>query len=421
MGRLHALLAGRRENIGSAFRAIREQKLRSLLTCLGIIIGVATVIVMVAVIDGFNRQFIASFQTFGATLVQFQRFDDRFGGGGPMPEEQRLRPLLTVDDADAIRRYAWAIEYVSPERWQFGNVEARFRGIRTTNATAGGVTHSYPDANSHYIERGRFFTAGEELHQAQVVVIGKSIAETLFPHLDPLGREISVNGRPLTVIGVFEKKGGFLDGGGADQQLVMPMGMFDRIWPERKRTYGVVIATVPKKAEWLELAIEQGTTILRERRGLSFNQPNNFGIRTPDQAIRTFRQITGGVSAAMLVIAGISLVIGGVGVMNIMLMSVTQRTREIGVRRAMGARQSDIRQQFITEAVTLSTIGGLTGVLVGVGISKLVGAVTPFPTSFSLGAVAAGLLVSTLVGLFFGTYPAFKAALLDPIEALRYE
>jgi putative ABC transport system permease protein len=413
MGRLARILAARRENVLQALRAIRENMLRSVLTCLGVIIGVATVILMVSLIQGFNREFVRSFQSFGATLVQFQRMDDRFGGGPP-PEEERLRPILSIDDADAIRRNAWAIRYVSPERWQFQNVDIRFRDRRTQNATAGGVTHEYPDANNHWVQRGRFFTAGEELHAAQVAVIGIGIAETLFGPLDPLGRTIAVNGRPFEVVGVFEKKGGFLDDGGADYQMVMPMGMFDRIWPDSKRTYGCVIATIPHKPEWVELAIDQGTAILRERRGLRFWQPNNFGVRTPDRAIRTFRQITGGVSAAMIVI-------GGVGVMNIMLMNVTQRTREIGVRRALGAKQWDIRQQFLTEAVTLSLVGGLAGVLLGVGFAQLLGAVSPFPTAFSPWSVVVGLGVASAVGLFFGSYPAFKAARLDPIEALRYE
>jgi putative ABC transport system permease protein len=420
MGRWDKIIAARRENVLTAFRAIREQKLRSFLTCLGIIIGVATVIVMVSLIQGFNQRFIAQFESFGATLVQFQKYEDRFGGGGPPPEEERLRPVLTLDDAEAIRRYAPSIAFVSPERWQSQNVEVRYLANRTNNATVGGVSHYYPDANNHFVQQGRFFSAGEELHSAQVTVIGVGIVEALFPHVDPLGREISINGRPFRVVGVFEKKGGFLDQG-ADQQLVIPIGVFDRIWPDLQRTYGCVIATIPKKPEWVSLAMEEGTQILRDRRGLRFNQPNNFAIRTPERTIRTFQQITGGVSAAMIVIAGISLIIGGVGVMNIMLMNVTQRTREIGVRRALGARQADIRQQFVTEAITLALVGGATGVAAGMGVSKLVGALSPFPTSISLPAIAAGLVVSALVGFFFGTYPAYKAARLDPIEALRYE
>jgi putative ABC transport system permease protein len=420
MTRLQRIVAARRENVLQALRAIREQKLRSFLTCLGIIIGVATVIVMVSLIQGFNQRFISQFQSYGATLVQFQRNEQRFGGGGPLPEAERLRPVLTLDDAEAIRRYASAIAYVSPERWQSDNIDVRFGRQHTNDVTVGGVTHTFPDANSFFVARGRFFTAAEELHNAAVAVIGEGVEEALFPHIDPLDREISVNGRPFRVIGVFEKKGGFLDSG-ADQQMVIPIGMFDRIWPNRQRTYGCVIATVPKKPELLNLAIEQGTQILRERHGLRFDQPNDFAVRTPEQTIRLFRQITGGVSAAMIVIAGISLVIGGVGVMNIMLMNVTQRTREIGVRRALGARRSDIRQQFVTEAITLALVGGATGVAIGIGIAKLVGAVSPFATSIAPGAIAAGLIVSGLVGFFFGTYPAMKASRLDPIDALRYE
>ncbi len=394
-------------------------KLRSALTCLGIIIGVATVIVMVSLIQGFNQQFISSFQSFGAYLVQFQKLEDNFSG---FPrEDERLRPNLTLDDAEAIRRYAWAIAYVSPERWQFQNTDVRYRERKVAGATVGGVTAVYPDANSHFVGRGRFFTQGEEHHSAQVTIIGNGIADLLFPRLDPLGRRISINGRPFEVIGVFEKKGSFLDQGGADQQMVIPVGIFDQIWPEAKKDYGCVIATVPKKPEWVELAIDQGTQILRDRRGLRFDQPNNFAVRTPDRYISIFRQITGGITTATMIIAGISLLIGGVGVMNIMLMNVRQRTREIGIRKALGARSRDILQQFLTEAITLSLVGGVAGVLIGLGIAQLVGYVSPFPAKFSLQAILAGLGVAILVGLFFGTYPAWKAAKLRPIESLRYE
>lgn len=416
--RFRAGLSARRENVASAFRSMRDMKLRSFLTCLGIIIGVATVIVMVSLIRGFNEQFIASFRTFGATLVQFQLRDDDFG---PPREDDRPRPPLTLDDAEAIRRYASAIRWVSPERWRFEGVDVRFRGRQAVSATVGGVTASYPDANSHFVQRGRFFTAGEERHDAQVAILGKSLVETLMPRLDPLGRKLSVNGRPFTVIGVFEAKGGFLGEGGSDQEVIIPMGQFDSIWPDALRTYGCVIATVPWKPEWVNLAIEQGTQILRDRRGLRFDQENNFAVRTPERYIRIFRQVTGGVSAAVLIIAGISLVIGGVGVMNIMLMNVTQRTREIGIRKAVGARRRDILQQFLTEAITLSLVGGAAGVLAGFGVALLIGKFSPIPPSFSAYAVVAGLVMAMLVGLFFGTYPAWRAARLDPIEALRYE
>jgi putative ABC transport system permease protein len=420
MSSLRMRLSATRENVASAFRSIREMKLRSFLTCLGIIIGVATVIVMVSLVQGFNDSFISSFRSFGATLVQFQKNEQSFGPQPPR-EDERLRRVLTLDDARAIARSASAIRWVSPERWQFEGTEVRWRDARASGATVGGVTHTYPDANSHFVQRGRFFTEGEETHGAPVAIIGTGIAHALFPNLDPLGRTISVNGRPMNVIGVFERKGSFLDQGGADLQMVIPIGVFDTIWPEARRTYGCVIATVPRDPSLVDLAIEQGTQILRERRGLRFGQPNDFAIRTPDRYIRIFRQVTGGISAAMLLIAGISLVIGGVGVMNIMLMNVTQRTREIGLRKAVGARPRDILQQFLTEAVTLSAVGGIAGVGAGLAIAGLVAWLSPFPAAFSTWSVAAGLTVSMLVGLFFGTYPAWRAARLDPIDALRYE
>jgi putative ABC transport system permease protein len=328
---------------------------------------------------------------------------------------------MTAEDAEALDRYAWAIDHVSPEFWKYSETDVRYRGKQASTVTVGGVTHQFPDANNYLVRSGRFFTEGEQLHAAPVAVIGSGVAEALFPHVDPLGKRLTVNGRPVRVVGVFERKGSFLTGGGADQQLVMPAGMFHRLWPEHRRQEGCVIATVPVKPEWLNLAIEQGTQILRERRGLRFDQPDNFAVRTPDRYIRIFRQVTGGVTVAMLVIAGISLVIGGVGVMNIMLMNVTQRTREIGLRKALGARRVDVLSQFLTEAMTLTLVGGLAGVLVGGGLARLVGALSPFPASTPPGAVAAGLVVSMLVGLFFGTYPAWRASRLDPIEALHYE
>ncbi len=419
MARLGRLLAPLLENVASAFRSIRQLKLRSFLTCLGIILGVATVIVMVSVVEGFNQQFISSFEAFGATLVQFQR--NEAGPGGPPREEERLRPVMTLEEARAIARHAWAIESVSPERWKLDGAEVRFRDRRTHDASVGGVTATYPETNTHPVTLGRFFTEAEERHGARVAVIGEGIVEALFPHLDPLGREISLRGVPFRVIGVFEEKGSFLGGGEANRHVVVPMGVFDRLFPEVARERGCVIATLPKKAEWVELAIEQGTQILREMRGLRFDEPNDFAVLNPERITRMFRQFTGGATAALVVIAGISLVIGGIGVMNIMLMNVTQRTREIGVRVAVGARRRDILQQFLTEAVTLTTAGGLAGVSAGVLVALLVGKVSPFPPQLSAWAVASGLFVAVLTGLVFGTYPAWRAARLDPIEALRYE
>ena len=407
------------ENMASAFGSIRQLKLRSILTCTGIIVGVATVIVMVSVVQGFRRQFISSFEAFGATLVQFQR--DESGPGGPPTEDQHLRPLMTLEEARAIERRAWAIRAVSPERWTGQRPDVRWRDRWAHDATVGGVTTSYPETNTHFLELGRFFTVGEERHGAQVVVIGHGIIEALFPHLDPLGREISIRGVPFRVIGVFERKGAFLGGSDSNQHVAMPMPLFDRLFPEVAREEGLVIATLPARPEWVELAIEQGTQVLRDMRGLRFDEPDDFSVLNPERITRIFEQFTGGATAAVVVIAGISLVIGGIGVMNIMLMNVVQRTREIGIRVALGARRRDILQQFLTEAVTLTLVGGIAGVTIGGLLTLLIGLVSPFPPRLSPWAVGSGLLVAMLVGLVFGTYPAWRAARLDPIEALRHE
>jgi putative ABC transport system permease protein len=206
-----------------------------------------------------------------------------------------------------------------------------------------------------------------------------------------------------------------------DSHVYLPLSTFDSHFPQVKRERGVNIATVPKKPEWVDRIVEEGTAILRTRRKVPFNKPNDFGIMTPDKLIGNFKAITGGITLAMLFISSIALLVGGVGVMNIMLVSVTERTREIGIRKAIGAVRRDIVQQFLTEAMTLSGIGGLIGVALGLGIAALVRALSPLPTTTPLWSIVVGLVVSISIGLFFGIYPAYKAAKLDPVDALRYE
>jgi putative ABC transport system permease protein len=413
-----------RENVRFAGGALMAHKLRSALTIIGIVIGVTTVISMVSIIEGFNNNVIENFKAFGATLVQFQKFDVQFGPGNRDPNA-RLRKNLTYEDAIALKALAPSMLAVSPERYWFTvNGQAApdviYKGQAATPDTVVGVTEDYPIANNHFVGEGRFITAGDALHSSPVVVIGHGIADALFPRSDPIGKEVTLTGRKYTVVGVMEKAGStFFES--TDSHTYLPITTFDAHYPWIKKDVGVNIATVPRRPEWVDRITEEGTQILRTRRHVPFNKPNDFGIMTPDKLIGNFKAVTGGITLAMIFISSIALVVGGVGVMNIMLVSVTERTREIGLRKAIGAVRRDIVTQFLIEAMTLSAIGGVIGVGVGLGIALVVRKVSPLATATPLWSILVGLIVSISIGLFFGIYPAMKAAKLDPIEALRYE
>jgi len=416
-------ILGARENIRFAARALTAYKLRSALTVLGIVIGVTTVIAMVSIIVGFNNSVVHDFQAFGATLVQFQKFDPQFGPGNS-DESQRTRKNLTYEDAIALKQQCPSMLAVSPERYWFGgdgaSLDVIYKGQQATPDTFGGVNQDYCVANNHYVAEGRFISDGDVRSNATVTVIGSGIADTLFARADPIGKEVTVGGRKFTVIGVMEKQGAtFFES--TDSHIFIPITTFDAHFPSVKKNVGVNIATVPRKPEWVAKITEEGTAVLRARRKVPFNKPNDFGLMTPDKLIGNFQAITGGITLAMIFISSIALLVGGVGVMNIMLVSVTERTREIGVRKAIGAVRRDIVMQFLTEAMTLSGMGGAIGVAVGMLIALVVRKVSPLATATPLWSILVGLGVSISIGLFFGIYPAYKAAKLDPIEALRYE
>ncbi len=409
------------ENAAFAVGAIRVHKLRSFLTLLGVMAGVATVIMMVSFVVGFNEAVRAGFTTFGATLVQFQKFAPRFGGGGP-PEEQRNRRDLTLDDARALKRLSTLVAAVSPERYKFSGFTVRAGRAEASGPLLLGAAPDYMLANNHFVQDGRFFTDSDLDHVAHLCVIGTDVADALFPNRDPLDETLLLGGRAYRVIGLFERKGSFF-GGSNDNFVAIPITTFDEQFPEVKNGGGdtIHIATVPRRPEDVPALIEEETAILRARRGLRPNQPDDFAIFTSTGLLENFQQITGGVAAAMLVIAAIALVVGGVGVMNIMLVTVTQRTREIGLRKAIGATRRDIAVQFLVEATTLTCVGGAVGIAVGLGAALLARVVFSFQAAAPLWSVLLGFGVSTAVGLVFGMWPALKAARQDPVEALRYE
>jgi putative ABC transport system permease protein len=300
------------------------------------------------------------------------------------------------------------------------SVDLGYNGREATPDTLGGVIEDYQPANNHFVSEGRFINDGDVQRSANVIVIGHNLADSLFPNSDPIGKVLTLAGRKYTVIGVLEKQGSTMFES-TDSHALIPLTAFDSHFPEIKRTTGVNIATIPKKPEWVGRITEEGIAVLRTRRKVPFNKENDFGIMTPDKLIGNFQAITGGITLAMLFISSIALLVGGVGVMNIMLVSVTERTREIGIRKAIGAVRRDIVQQFLVEAMTLSGIGGLIGIALGLGIAAVVRGMEWLPTTTPLWAIVVGFVVSVSIGLFFGIYPAYKAAKLDPVEALRYE
>jgi putative ABC transport system permease protein len=414
------------ENVRFALLAVRTHKLRASLTVLGIVVGVATVIAMVSIVTGFNNNMVRNFQSFGASLVLFQKYEPRFGPGGPPPEGEQRRKELTLEDAAALREIP-EMRAVSPQRYLWNNTDyhLKHRDLEARSPRVFGVMEEYPTATNRVVAIGRFLTPTEIAHGADVMVIGEEIREKLFPREEPIGKKVLLGHDSYVLVGVFEKKGKMF-GESQDNFVVIPITTFDRRFPFVKAGASdgdaLRIATVPYTPEQVPVIIEKARAILRTRRHVRFDKPDDFGIVTPDKMIESFQGITRGVTLAMVFIAFVSLLIGGVGVMNIMLVSVTERTREIGVRKAVGAHRRDIVLQFLTEATTLSLLGGAIGVVVGVavpaGVKKLFDAL---PAETPAWAIVVGLVVSMSVGIFFGLYPAVKASRLDPIEALRYE
>ena len=410
------------ENLRFALTALRAHKLRAFLTMVGIVIGVWTVIGMVSLVTGFDRSQTEAFSSFGTTLVQFQKFEPRFGPGH-RSEEERKRKDLTIEDAQALQEMCPSILAVSPERYLWSASQVKGNGNEANSPQIGGVNQNYAICNNWEIKDGRNITETDVLHGTDVTVLGQDVVESLFKGKDPLGQEITINGRRMQVVGTFVKKGSSGFGGQPDNIAVIPISTFDRHFPQTKNSHDdtIHIATIPRSPELVEKVIEEGTALLRARRKVPFNAPNDFAIFTAEKMLAQMQAVTNAISGVMVLIAAIALVVGGVGVMNIMLVSVTERTREIGLRMAVGARARDILRQFLIEAVLLCLVGGVLGILVGRGSSYLISAILKWPTEISVAAIVAAVAVSAAVGISFGYYPAWKGSRLDPIDALHYE
>jgi len=409
-----------REIVSMAFDSLRTHKLRSFLTLLGIMIGVMTVIGMVSIIQGLNRSFLSELESIGSDIIIVEKFEPGIQVGR-LSEEERQRKDLTFEDAMAIQEECSYVKAVVASLVVdlFTDIPIKYQNRRSRDAFIVGMSEKQPEVLSVYLpERGRFFTESDVQHRTKVSVLGFELAENLFPHENPLGKDIRIGPEKFRVIGVLKQRGSFF-GQSQDNFVGIPITTLMKHYPYDRSQWQFI--AVPTKHEYLEEAIEQIINLLRSRRKVPFGKPNDFAVYTQDTILDLYNQLTGAAYLVMIVISSIGLLVGGIGVMNIMLVSVKERTREIGIRKAIGARSSDIQKQFLIEAVFLTGTGGMIGIITGFGIALLVKAATPLPASVSLWSVLAGFFVSVSVGLFFGIFPAQKAAKLDPIVSLRYE
>jgi putative ABC transport system permease protein len=412
-----------RENFFSALEALRSSKVRSALTVMGIVIGVSSVISMAAIISGLNKFVQDKVESLGSRTYFVSRFPP---GSDPAhwPESIRTRKYFEYNYADFIRQAAPDVQIISTvgtRGFFFGDSNLITSGDRSVEKViVRGAEPEYTQAIPLFsIERGRFITAYDQEHARPVVVLGAAISESLFPYTDAVGKEVRINGSVYEVIGVFEHDQGLFVGPGVDMFAITPLSDFKKKYPEAKEL--VMTFTVPEGVS-VEKAQDEVIQAMRRLRKVPPGKENDFELSSPDFLSNLWNQLTGALVILTGVISSVGLVVGGIGVMNIMLISVTERTQEIGVRKAIGARRADVRLQFLLEAVVITLVGGTMGILIGAGVSAAVRALVPsVPATLSYLWVAIGFTISVGVGIIFGYYPANLAANLDPIVCLRYE
>jgi putative ABC transport system permease protein len=411
------------EAFSLAISAIRQYRFQSSLTLSGIMMGVATVIVVVALIQGLDSTIKGALSRLNPSSFVIARMGFSDMGDPDFMGMLKRRPPLTLEDALDIRSNCPSVRVISPlyAKMPFDPINVRYRGEEAQGPLLRGVEQYFTDATGILVERGRSISQSDSTHRRNVVVLGQLIADGLFGAEDPLGKEIYIDGQSYEVIGLLEPREALFGGPSENQLVLIPFGTFDKYYPEREKEFLQFLA-LTDSPESVDRAMAEVTEVLRRRRRLAPNVPENFAVFASNQMIDIWTQASSGISLLLVGVASLGLLIGGIGVMNIMLVSVTERTGEIGLRRSVGARRRDVLWQFLLEAMMLTMMGGVAGVAAGVGVALLIQWVMPsLKASISPGAIVAGLVVSIGVGLFFGMWPAYRAARLSPIEALRYE
>ena len=413
------------DTVWMSLQAIRSNKLRSSLTLVGIVLGVASIIAVMTGISVIQVTMEKEMSVLGAQTFQVQKWPSGFS----TPEERRKamrRPPMTLSDAQAIRDHVQSVDIVGAEIWDFG-FKAEYRGEETNdNLSIVGGTPEYPQNNTHFVGQGRNISAMDVHAGRKVVVIGHAIAQRLYPFVDPVGRDIRVDGRKYEIIGVFdEKKSAF--GWQYDHYMLLPVSTFLNTYGDLDRNgfeRSVNITVHARTPEIVADAIAETRAVLRRVRGVRRGEEDNFDYFNSEGMIREFNQMTAGVKTGAFVIGIIALLVAGIGIMNIMLVSVTERTKEIGIRKSLGAKPPFILRQFLLEAIVLCNFGGIIGVAVGFGIGNAMvklGMSSSFESVVPMEWAVIGLLFCTAVGVIFGMLPAIKASRLNPIDALRYE
>jgi putative ABC transport system permease protein len=407
-------------NVSEALRvslaSIAGSKLRSSLTLLGVVIGVLTIIATMSIIRGLNNLVEEEMNQLTADVFQVQRYDQNINFGNHN-HERKFRPKLGMREVVALQENATLSQVVAPEVWDWGAVIKYKNDATNPNIVIlGGTPGSMPN-NGYNIAYGRNLTEQDVQYGRPVVILGYAVVQRLFPYRDPVGEEVSVNGQRALVVGVFEEMGSVLNSQ-ADHRVAIPISTFEHWWG-KERSWNITIQV--KDSERMQEAIDQTVAVMRVARGQKPGEENNFDTWNSSELVDSFNDMTKWIKIAAFGIAAIALLVAGVGIMNIMLVTVTERTREIGVRKALGARRSSILSQFLMEAVILTEIGGLIGVGLGIASAYLLGQAANLPIAVPIWSIFVGLGFCSAIGLGFGTWPAWKASRLDPIEALRYE